>query len=80
MNTLRHSRISLELFEALQVIKFSYICKQSRLTFTEEFIAKPQDYTIAGPVSQAAMTELEGCVELLDLFDNAGDEDYFNYI
>lgn len=65
-DTLRRSSLSSELFEALQVLKFSY--KQQRLNFTSWLVDKEEDYTIDGPVTQFAIQQLvkEGRVEELD--------------
>lgn len=41
---LRRSNLSAELFEALQILKFSI--KQQRLTFTDDWIAKEEEYSI----------------------------------
>lgn len=54
--TLRRSRLSPQLMEALQVLKFSF--KQDRLTFTDDLLAAEKDYTIAGPVTGKAIEEL----------------------
>jgi hAT family C-terminal dimerisation region len=54
--TLRRSRLSPQLMEALQVLKFSF--KQDRLTFTDDLLAVEKDYTIAGPVTAKAIEEL----------------------
>jgi hypothetical protein len=58
--------------EALQVIKYSV--KQRRLTFMDHYIAKPDDYTIEGPLTAYAIQELtEGNrgEELSELLVNA---------
>ncbi len=41
---LRRSKISAKLFEALQILKF--IFKQQRLSFTDDWIAKENEYSI----------------------------------
>src|SRR6267154_2576765 len=55
-NSLRRSRMSPELMEALQILKFSF--RQDRLCFTRDFIAKEEDYAISGPVTQRTTEEL----------------------
>ncbi|KAF8999987.1 hypothetical protein BDQ17DRAFT_1190532, partial [Cyathus striatus] len=71
--TLRRSRIAPDLFEALQVLKFYY--KKQRLTFTDDIqIAKPEDYSISGPVTAYAVQELlksDNIEELTELIRNA---------
>jgi len=70
--TLRRSRLSPQLMEALQVLKFSF--KQDRLTFTDDLLAAENDYTIAGPVTAKAIQELisTGKIdELGELLSNA---------
>ncbi|KAG1727190.1 uncharacterized protein EDB91DRAFT_1061276 [Suillus paluster] len=47
--TLRRSRFSPRVLEALQILKLSY--RQERLCFTRESIAKEDDYQISGPVT-----------------------------
>lgn len=53
--TLRRNLISRPLLEALQVLKYSY--RSERLSFVEE-MAKEADYTISGPLTEAAIDEL----------------------
>jgi hypothetical protein len=55
-NSLPRSRMSPELTEALQILKFSF--RQDRLCFTRDFFPKEEDYAISGPVTQRAMKEL----------------------
>ncbi|KAF8167058.1 hypothetical protein K438DRAFT_1502468, partial [Mycena galopus ATCC 62051] len=54
--TLRRSRLSPQLLEVLQFLK--YIFKQARLDFTAGFLAKEHDYTIEGDVTEHAIAEL----------------------
>ncbi|KAJ8457389.1 hypothetical protein ONZ45_g18333 [Pleurotus djamor] len=64
--TLRRNRFRPELLEALQVLKFSF--KHNTLSFVEDYMAKEVDYTITGPVTEAARRELKktGCLEELE--------------
>ncbi|TFK78760.1 hypothetical protein K466DRAFT_473198, partial [Polyporus arcularius HHB13444] len=55
-DTLRRSRIDPELMEALQCLKFYY--KQSRLNLTADLVAREEDYTIEGPLTDNAVKEL----------------------
>lgn len=66
-NSLRRSRMSPELMEALQILKFSI--RQDRLCFTRDFVAKEEDYAISGPVTQRAMEELIHAGKLDELQD-----------
>ncbi|KAF8993043.1 ribonuclease H-like domain-containing protein, partial [Cyathus striatus] len=73
------SSVSCEyLFEALQILKFSF--KQERLTFTDNIqLAKPEDYCISGPVMAYAAQELleaNRLDELEELISNAQSEGY----
>ncbi|KAF5369673.1 hypothetical protein D9615_010259 [Tricholomella constricta] len=54
--TLRRSCLSPGLMEMLQVLKYAY--KQDRLDFTEDWVAKEEDYTIGGEVTESAVREL----------------------
>ncbi|KAF5372361.1 hypothetical protein D9615_009320 [Tricholomella constricta] len=63
--TVRRSRLSPQLMEALQILKFSY--KQERLSFTDDLLAQEEDYTIAGPVTSSAIAELTRTGRLLEL-------------
>jgi hypothetical protein len=54
--TLRRSRLSPDLLEILQFLK--YMFKQARLDFTGDLIAKAKDYTIEGDVTEHAIREL----------------------
>ncbi|KAG1840695.1 hypothetical protein DFJ58DRAFT_809834 [Suillus subalutaceus] len=42
--------------EALQIIKFSY--RQDRLSFTDDLVAREEDYKLSGPLTQQAVEEL----------------------
>jgi len=66
-NSLRRSRMSPELMEALQILKFSF--RQDRLCFTRDFIAKEEDYAISGPVTQRTTEELIHAGKLDELQD-----------
>ena len=55
-DTLRRSRIDPELMEALQCLKYYY--KQARFDLTADLIAREEDYTIEGPVTDHAIREL----------------------
>ena len=66
--------------EALQILKYYY--KQEQLNFTSRLVAREEDYTIEGPLTEAAVDELweTGQYEVLeDLIRNsqsrAEDED-----
>ncbi|KAG1831663.1 hypothetical protein DFJ58DRAFT_750456 [Suillus subalutaceus] len=62
--------------EALQIIKFSY--RQDRLSFTDDLIAREEDYKLSGPLTRRAVEELisSGKLdELSDLMQNADDDD-----
>ncbi|KAF7372508.1 Dimer-Tnp-hAT domain-containing protein [Mycena venus] len=52
----RRNRLQATLFEALQLMKYSY--KQDRLSFTDDVLAKEEDYTIEGTLTEAAIREL----------------------
>jgi hypothetical protein len=54
--SLRRSRLSPTLLEVLQVLKFAY--KQERLNFTDDLVAKEEDYQIEGPVTARVVEEL----------------------
>ncbi|KAG5634203.1 hypothetical protein H0H81_002893, partial [Sphagnurus paluster] len=54
--TLRQLCLSPGLMEMLQVLKYSF--KQDHLNFTEDWIAKEEDYTINGRLTEAAVREL----------------------
>ncbi|KAG1737914.1 uncharacterized protein EDB91DRAFT_1031709, partial [Suillus paluster] len=72
--TLRRSRLSPRIIEALQILKFSY--RQERLCFTRDLIAKEDDYRISGPVTRRAAEELivtGKFDELADLLQNVDD-------
>ncbi|KIK77738.1 hypothetical protein PAXRUDRAFT_165858 [Paxillus rubicundulus Ve08.2h10] len=73
---LRQNNLSPHLLEVLQVLKFKY--KQEGLSFTSDLIAKPQDYSISGELSEHAALELiaAGSLgELNDLFNNSCSSD-----
>ena len=55
-NTLRRNRLSPELMKALQILKYYY--KQELLCFSSQLLAHEEDYTIEGPVTEAAVDEL----------------------
>ena len=55
-DTLRRNRLSPELMEALQILKYYY--KQELLCFSSQLLAHEEDYTIEGPVTEAAVDEL----------------------
>ncbi|KAJ7724397.1 hypothetical protein B0H16DRAFT_1231936, partial [Mycena metata] len=69
--TMRRSRLSAELLEILQFLK--YMFKQQRLDFTADFLAKEEDYTIEGDLTEYAIRELVlngGIEELEELLKN----------
>ena len=79
-DTLRRNRLSPQVMEALQILKYYY--KQEQLNFTSRLVAREEDYTIEGPLTEAAVEELweTGQYEVLeDLIRNsqsrAEDED-----
>ena len=79
-DTLRRNRLSPQVMEALQILKYYY--KQEQLNFTSRLVAREEDYTIEGPLTEAAVDELweTGQYEVLeDLIRNsqsrAEDED-----
>lgn len=55
-----------EVMEALQILKYFY--KQERLNFASQLLAREDDYTIEGPITEAAMDELlrTGQYDVLD--------------
>lgn len=55
-DTLRRNRLSPQLMEALQILKYYY--KQELLCFSSQLLAREEDYTIEGPVTEAAVDEL----------------------
>lgn len=65
-DTLRRNRLSPEVMEALQILKYFY--KQERLNFVSQLLAREDDYTIEGPITEAAMDELlrTGQYDVLD--------------
>ncbi|KAF7372144.1 Dimer-Tnp-hAT domain-containing protein [Mycena venus] len=70
-DTKRRNRLQATLFEALQLMKYSY--KQDRLSFTDDVLAKEEDYTIEGTLTEAAIRELMQTgktEELADLLRN----------
>ncbi|KAG5636786.1 hypothetical protein H0H81_006900 [Sphagnurus paluster] len=72
--TLRQSHLSPGLMEVLQVLKYSF--KQDCLNFTKDWIAKEEDYTPGGRLTEAAVWELmlAGKVdELSDLLRSASE-------
>ncbi|KAF9524303.1 hypothetical protein CPB83DRAFT_774023, partial [Crepidotus variabilis] len=74
--TVRRAKIDAPLLEALQVLKFSI--KNDRLNFVDNLLAKPEDYTISGPLTKAAIEELRttsDLEELEDLIRNVYSED-----
>ena len=71
-DTARRSRLSPELFEALQILKYSV--KRRRLDFTGWQTAKEEDYTIEGPVTLFTIQRLvdqNKLSELAELLDNS---------
>lgn len=69
--TLRRSQLSPITLEVLQVLK--YIFRRERLSFTEDWVAQEEDYTIEGVVTEAAFRELVEAGkfdELADLLRN----------
>ena len=75
-DTLRRNRLHPSLMEALQVLKYRY--KQERLNFTGHLVAREEDYSVGGPVTEAAIEELSTAgryLELEELFDNASYEE-----
>lgn len=69
--TLRRSQLDPTTIEMLQVLKHLY--QRERLNFTTGLLAKEEDYTIEGPVTESAVLELlkAGKVaELHDLYTN----------
>ncbi|TFY65471.1 hypothetical protein EVJ58_g1962 [Rhodofomes roseus] len=74
-DTLRRNRLSPEVMEALQILKYFY--KQERLNFASQLLAREDDYTIEGPITEAAMDELlrTGQYEVLeDLIRNSKEQ------
>ncbi|KAF9526303.1 hypothetical protein CPB83DRAFT_908555 [Crepidotus variabilis] len=61
----RRSNIDAPLLEGLQILKFSI--KNDRLNFVDNLIAKPENYTISGPLTQAAIEELKKTYDLEEL-------------
>ncbi|KAJ7498282.1 hypothetical protein B0H11DRAFT_1714950, partial [Mycena galericulata] len=71
----RRNRLFPKLFEVLQLMKYAY--KQARLNFTAGLLAKEEDYTIEGNITEAAIRELisDGKIEeLCDLLKNIPEE------
>jgi len=71
---LHQNRISPQLLEALQILKFAL--RKDRLNFTGDFLAREEDYCIKGPLTQRAVEELIGegkFMELDQLVLNASD-------
>ena len=70
--TLRRNHLGAVLLEALQVLKFEL--RQDRLSFTDDLLAREEDYCIAGAtVSARAIQELMAAGDfdaLEDLFRN----------
>ena len=54
--TLRRSQLSPTTIEMLQVLKYLY--QREQLDFTTGILAMEEDYTIGGPVTEAAVLEL----------------------
>lgn len=65
--TMRRSCLSPGLMEMLQVLKYAY--KQDRLDFTEDWIAKEEDYAIDGKVTEAAARELMSGGNVEELYE-----------
>jgi hypothetical protein len=69
----RRNRILPKLLEALQFRKFK--CKQARLNFMENFLAREEDYTIGGELTDFAVEELLSLGRVDELTDLlCGDE------
>ena len=69
--TLRSSQLGPTTMEMLQVLKYLY--QPERLDFTTGLLATEEDYTIEGPVTEAAVLELLQAgkeAELHDLYTN----------
>lgn len=65
--TVRRNRLSPALLEVLQILKFLF--KQERLNFSEDWVAKEEDYTIEGEVTENAIRELLSSGKITELFD-----------
>jgi hypothetical protein len=65
--TVRRNRLSPALLEVLQILKFLF--KQERLNFSEDWVAKEEDYTIEGEVTENAIRELLSSGKISELFD-----------
>lgn len=75
--SLHRNRICPELLEALQVLKFAH--KKTCLSFVDDLVAREEDYTISGQISEAAFDELYKAgkmEELKDLINNIKDDDF----
>lgn len=71
-DTLRRNRLTPDTMEALQILKYHF--RQARLNFVDRLVAHEEDYTIEGPLTEAAVIELldEGKYdELKDLIQNS---------
>jgi hypothetical protein len=66
--------LSPKLLEILQVLKYVY--KNSRLDFTDNWVAKEEDYTIDGQPTEAAVRELLALNRLEELDDLLKNVDY----
>ena len=69
--TARRNQLSPALLEVLQILKFLF--KQEQLNFSEDWVAKEEDYTIEGEVTEYAIRELLSLgkvAELSDLLNN----------
>lgn len=74
-STLRRSRLSPQVMEALQILKFSI--RGDRLSFTEDLLACEEDYDISGHLTVRAINELVATGkldELNELAANARDD------
>ncbi|KAJ7696974.1 hypothetical protein B0H17DRAFT_903465, partial [Mycena rosella] len=63
--TLRRNRLSPALLEILQFLKYTY--KQLRLDFTADILAREEDYTIEGNITEHAIRELMQSGEVQEL-------------
>ena len=64
---LQWDRLSPKLLKILQVLKYVY--KNSQLDFTDNWVAKEEDYTIDGEPTEAAVRELLALNRLKELDD-----------
>ncbi|KAH9983056.1 hypothetical protein BJV74DRAFT_852283 [Russula compacta] len=73
MHHLHTDNLRAKTVEMLQVLKYSY--RRERLDFMAGMLAKEEDYTIEGPVTQSAILELLKSgkeIELEELYMNWG--------